>query len=47
MKIVEVNTYHVRPRWGFVEILTDEGLSGWGRRYSKDTATRCSPACRR
>ena len=30
MKIVEVNTYHVRPRWGFVEILTDEGLSGWG-----------------
>ncbi len=30
MKIKEVNTYYVRPRWGFVEILTDEGLSGWG-----------------
>ena len=30
MKIIEVNTYFVRPRWGFVEILTDEGLTGWG-----------------
>ncbi len=30
MKITEVNTYHVRPRWGFVEILTDEGYTGWG-----------------
>ncbi len=30
MKITEVNTYLVRPRWGFVEIVTDEGYSGWG-----------------
>lgn len=30
MKIVEVNTYLVRPRWGFVEIITDSGVSGWG-----------------
>ena len=30
MKITAVNTYFVRPRWGFVEILTDEGLCGWG-----------------
>lgn len=30
MKITEVNTYQVRPRWGFVEILTDGGLVGWG-----------------
>lgn len=30
MKIREVNTYFVRPRWGFVEILTDEGITGWG-----------------
>ena len=27
MKIVEVNAYHVRPRWGFVEIITDEGYA--------------------
>ena len=30
MKIIEVNTYFVRPRWGFVEIITDDGLVGWG-----------------
>ena len=30
MKITEVNTYFVRPRWGFVEIVTDSGLAGWG-----------------
>ena len=30
MKITAVNAYFVRPRWGFVEIETDEGLSGWG-----------------
>ena len=30
MKITAVNTYFVRPRWGFVEILTDEGYTGWG-----------------
>lgn len=30
MKITAVNTYFVRPRWGFVEIVTDEGVTGWG-----------------
>ena len=30
MKIREVNTYYVRPRWGFVEIITEDGCSGWG-----------------
>jgi len=30
MKIKRINTYLVRPRWCFVEIETDEGLSGWG-----------------
>lgn len=30
MKITAVNTYLVRPRWGFVEIETDEGFTGWG-----------------
>ncbi|MBR6473361.1 MAG: galactonate dehydratase [Firmicutes bacterium] len=30
MKITEVNAYYVRPRWGFVEIVTDEGFTGWG-----------------
>lgn len=30
MKITGVNTYLVRPRWCFVEIETDDGLTGWG-----------------
>lgn len=30
MKIINVNTYFVRPRWGFVEIETDSGITGWG-----------------
>ena len=30
MKISDIHTYLVRPRWGFVEIETDEGLIGWG-----------------
>lgn len=30
MKITEVKTYLVRPRWGFVEITTDSGITGWG-----------------
>ncbi len=30
MKITRVNTYFVRPRWGFVEIETDGGYTGWG-----------------
>ena len=30
MKITQVHTYFVRPRWGFVEIETDEGYTGWG-----------------
>ena len=29
-KIKEVNTYFVRPRWGFVEIVTEDGTVGWG-----------------
>ena len=30
MKITKVSTYFVRPRWGFVEIETDSGFTGWG-----------------
>lgn len=30
MKITAVNTFYVRPRWGFVEIVTDQGYTGWG-----------------
>lgn len=30
MKIAKVETFHVRPRWIFVKITTDNGFEGWG-----------------
>lgn len=30
MKIVALETFHVKPRWLFVKISTDEGICGWG-----------------
>jgi galactonate dehydratase len=30
VKIVEIETFPVQPRWLFLKISTDEGLSGWG-----------------
>ena len=30
MKITRLNLYKIPPRWVFLEIETDEGLSGWG-----------------
>ena len=30
MKIKELNLYKVPPRWLFLEISTDEGITGWG-----------------
>ena len=30
MKISNVKTFFVRPRWGFVKIETDTGIFGWG-----------------
>ncbi len=35
MKITKVSTYRVLPRWMFVKIETDEGISGWGERLLK------------
>ena len=30
MKITDMHLYLVRPRWCFLEIVTDEGYTGWG-----------------
>ncbi|GAB2850789.1 hypothetical protein ACFQ0P_07730 [Microbacterium insulae] len=30
MRITTVRTFHVLPRWLFVAIDTDTGLTGWG-----------------
>ena len=30
MKITAVDTFLVRPRWVFVRVQTDAGITGWG-----------------
>ena len=30
MKITRLETFLVRPRWLFLKLTTDDGLSGWG-----------------
>ena len=39
MKITNIETYHVKPRWLFVKISTDEGISGWGEPVLEGKAT--------
>ncbi|MCI1986854.1 MAG: galactonate dehydratase [Lactobacillus sp.] len=34
MKIAEVTVYKVKPRWIFVKVTTDTGISGWGEMIS-------------
>ena len=36
MKITGVETFHVKPRWIFVKVTTDEGITGWGECDLKD-----------
>ncbi|WP_367568597.1 galactonate dehydratase [Lacrimispora sp.] len=42
MKIIDVQTYLVRPRWCFVEITTDEGYTGWGEAVIEGKASTVS-----
>jgi len=30
MKITNLQVFHVKPRWSFLKISTDEGINGWG-----------------
>jgi galactonate dehydratase len=44
MKISSINTYLVRPRWCFVEVMTDDGFFGWGEAILEGKASTVS-AC--
>lgn len=44
MKITDIKVYKVKPRWIFVKIITDEGISGWGELIS-GTKTETVVAC--
>ena len=44
MKITRLSTYRVAPRWMFLKVETDEGITGWGEAfaYACTTATRAA-----
>lgn len=46
MKITSVKTFHVKPRWLFVKISTDEGIDGWGEPVLEGKSTVVEEAVR-
>ncbi len=46
MKIIRISTYRVPPRWMFVKIETDEGISGWGEAVIEGRARTVETAVR-
>lgn len=45
MKITRLSTYRVPPRWMFLKIETDEGLSGWGEPVLEGRARTVEGGC--
>lgn len=43
MKITKLETFIVPPRWCFLKIETDEGITGWASLSSKAARTRWPP----
>jgi galactonate dehydratase len=46
MKITRLSTYRVAPRWMFLKIETDEGISGWGEPVIEGRARTVEAAVR-
>ena len=46
MKIIKLKTWKVPPRWLFLKIETDEGISGWGEPVIEGRATTVEAAVR-
>lgn len=46
MKITRFSTYHVAPRWMFLKIETDEGITGWGEPVIEGRARTVEAAVR-
>lgn len=46
MKITNLNLFHVKPRWLFLKIETDEGISGWGEPIVEGKARTVETAVR-
>lgn len=46
MKITRLTTYRVAPRWMFLTIETDEGITGWGKPVIEVSAPMARPLLR-
>ena len=46
MKVTKLTTYRLAPRWMFLKIETDEGISGWGEPVIEGRARRWKPQSR-
>lgn len=46
MKITKLETFHVKPRWHFLKISTDEGICGWGEPIVEGRARTVETAVR-
>ncbi|SFG78830.1 galactonate dehydratase [Sporolactobacillus nakayamae] len=46
MKITSIDVYKVKPRWLFVKINTDEGISGWGELVSGTRTETVAAGCK-
>jgi galactonate dehydratase len=46
MKITKMETFFVKPRWVFLKIQTDEGVTGWGEPIAEGWSRSCAAAVR-
>ena len=46
MKITKLESFHVAPRWHFLKVHTDEGISGWGEPIVEGRAQTVATAIR-
>ena len=46
MKITALETFHLKPRWLFVRVSTDEGIEGWGEPVVEGRARTVETAIR-
>ncbi|MEC0301049.1 hypothetical protein P4711_24745 [Peribacillus castrilensis] len=47
MKIIKISLFKVPPRWLFLKIDTDEGISGWGESVVEECAEAVKAAVKK
>src|ERR1035437_9713688 len=46
MKITKIETFYVQPRWVFLKMQTDEGVTGWGEPVAEGWSRTTAAAVR-